>query len=268
MILAISVESLARFVGTHALLLLLGLLALLGVAPIMMAVLLRLVRHSEVRRSLTRRNYLLVHLGVGLLFSVAILVFVFLSSMIAGETAVSRFDLLLARTLYESTTPLGRRVFTVLTQMGSFPAHATIGLLVGVILARRREKTLLIGWAVALGGTQLLISLLKSIFERARPDVGSTILTYDWSFPSGHALSTVVVSGFLAYLVLRFFPWTSARIAAPVLALVWTLVVAFSRMYLGVHYFSDVVAGFAAGAVWLAVCISGLESVRRRAHRE
>jgi membrane-associated phospholipid phosphatase len=261
---AITVEELARFVATHAVVLLLALVALLGLVPVVIMLFRRLRPGNQVRRSLPRRGCLLVHLGTGLLVSMAILVFVFLSRMIAGETAVARFDLALARMLYDSTTPLGRTIFSMVTHTGSFFAHAIIGVLVGVALARRREKTLLIGWAVGLGGIQLLISLLKFIFKRARPDVGSPIILYDWSFPSGHALSTVVVSGLVAYFVLRLVPSNSARTAAPVLALAWTLMVAFSRMYLGVHYFSDVVAGFAAGAVWLGVCISGLEASKRR----
>jgi membrane-associated phospholipid phosphatase len=262
-----SAEELARFVADHALLLLLGLVALLGLVPLVFTVFRRSVPANGARYSLTRRGYLLVYLGAGLLASIASLVFVSLSRMIAGETAVARFDLALARLLYDSTTPLGRTIFTVVTHTGSFVSHATIGVLVGILLARRKEKTLLIGWAVALGGIQLLIWLLKSAFERARPEVGSPITLYDWSFPSGHALSTIVVSGLLAYFVLRFMPSGSARIAAPILALAWTLLVAFSRMYLGVHYFSDVVAGFAAGAVWLGVCIAAFESVRRRSRR-
>jgi membrane-associated phospholipid phosphatase len=262
-----SAEELAQLVANHAVVLLFGFLALLGIVPAVLILFWTLAPEVQVPRSLNRRGYLLIHLAVGLLVSTAILGFLFLSRMIAGETAVVRFDLALAGMLYDSTTPRGRTFFTVVTHTGSFPSHAMVAVLVGVLLARRGEKTLLIGWSIAMAGILLLITILKSTFERARPDVGSPILLHDFSFPSAHALSTLVVSGLLAYLVLRFVSSPGARIAAPVLALVWTLLVAFSRMYLGVHYFSDVVAGFAAGAVWLAVCLSGFEAVRRRSAR-
>jgi undecaprenyl-diphosphatase len=83
--------------------------------------------------------------------------------------------------------------------------------------------------------------------------------------PSGHAMGTFILSGMVCYLLLRDIrSWTMAAGVVTASAL-WCVVMAFSRLYLGVHYASDVVAGLLAGVAWVAVCVSALEVLRRRA---
>jgi undecaprenyl-diphosphatase len=118
-------------------------------------------------------------------------------------------------------------------------------------------------WVAALGGG-LLNAALKTAFDRARPDV------FPWrtphaglaSFPSGHAMSAMVVYGTLAFLVARLAPtrflrWLTWAVAATVI-----LLIGLSRVYLGVHYPSDVVAGFLVGGIWAIACGTGIEAVR------
>ena len=86
-----------------------------------------------------------------------------------------------------------------------------------------------------------------------------------WSFPSGHAMGSLVAYGMLAYLLLReTHLGRHQRMLVIISAALLVLLIGLSRLYLGVHYFSDVIGGYAAGVVWLAACISGLEIVRRR----
>jgi undecaprenyl-diphosphatase len=80
-------------------------------------------------------------------------------------------------------------------------------------------------------------------------------------------MGTFVLCGVGVYLLVRSTrSWTLAAVSA-VLALIWCLAMSFSRLYLGVHYASDVMAGMVAGAAWVAVCISALEMVHRRRGR-
>jgi membrane-associated phospholipid phosphatase len=84
-----------------------------------------------------------------------------------------------------------------------------------------------------------------------------------YSFPSGHAMESFVVYGTLAYFaVLALRTWES-RVGVVCGTALLVVLIGFSRMYLGVHYFSDVLAGYAAGGVWLSALITGVETLRR-----
>ncbi len=113
--------------------------------------------------------------------------------------------------------------------------------------------------AASLAGGWLLNVLLKELFHRARPGIKHLVYARGYSFPSGHAMVAVAFYGMLGYL---FFVHLRAcnKPSIYMLTLTTVLIVAIgiSRVYLGVHYPSDVIAGFAAGGVWLVVCIIGL----------
>jgi len=114
-------------------------------------------------------------------------------------------------------------------------------------------------------GSALLNVALKEVFARARPDGADPALHGGgWSFPSGHAMNTFVFCGMVAYLLVRLSPWRAGLAFRVALLFAWALAMGFSRLYLGVHYASDVVAGFLAGAAWVAVCVSGAEVALRR----
>jgi len=108
----------------------------------------------------------------------------------------------------------------------------------------------------------LLNQTLKQIFGRVRPlQPEGFVLEQGFSFPSGHSSGSVVAYGMLAYVAVRLLP---ARWHLPVLlaAMALAFTVGASRMFLRVHFASDVIAGFASGAAWLAVCVTGFELAR------
>jgi undecaprenyl-diphosphatase len=116
-----------------------------------------------------------------------------------------------------------------------------------------------------LAGGEALDQLLKELFARPRPSfVDPLLLETGYSFPSGHAMMSLVTSGMLAYFAVLALQSWRARVAVIFGAALLALLIGFSRIYLGVHYFSDVVAGFAAGAIWLSILITGMEIIRRR----
>ena len=92
------------------------------------------------------------------------------------------------------------------------------------------------------------------------------VLADGWSFPSGHSSGSVVAFGMLAYLLSRFLPADRAALRLPVLlaAAALAFTVGSSRVFLQVHFASDVLAGFASGAAWLAVCVAAVEVGRYR----
>jgi undecaprenyl-diphosphatase len=110
----------------------------------------------------------------------------------------------------------------------------------------------------------LLVLQLKSYFARERPDLAVALRHADgYSFPSGHAMGSTVVSGALAYLALRACRTWRAKAAALAAAATFVLAVAFSRVYLGVHWISDIAAGFAAGLTWITTATVAYEAFRR-----
>jgi len=123
--------------------------------------------------------------------------------------------------------------------------------------------------ALAAVGGSLLSQTLKWGFSRARPDeVYHATVVMGYSFPSGHAMMSTVVFLTLAALVARLLPSTRLRLYAVGVALVASGLVGVSRVYLGVHWASDVAAGWAAGTAWALLCWLGAERMRlgRRDH--
>ncbi len=161
-------------------------------------------------------------------------------------------------------SPGATTFFTVMTIIGGPVSVALIVAVIGVILAIRRHWRWLIYLLVTAGGGSLLNLELKRYFARARPDVAEMLRRANgYSFPSGHAMGSAVVFGALAYLAFRAIRSWPAKTA--VMAFLYTLLaaIALSRVYLGVHWVSDVLAGVTAGTVWVTTTTVAYETLRR-----
>lgn len=121
-------------------------------------------------------------------------------------------------------------------------------------IAKKRRAFLLIG-AAALGG-QIFNTSLKELFDRARPDIVPHLTNVNTpSFPSGHSMMSAVVYLTLGALLSRLVVGPGVRAYILITALTLTFLVGVSRVYLGVHYPTDVVAGWAAGLAWALICL-------------
>lgn len=151
---------------------------------------------------------------------------------------------------------------TWITRIGNSSVLAVLTILVGVWLARIGSRRRLIAFAatMVLGG--LLNVLLKSSAQRPRPGVFEHLVRASgYSFPSGHSMGSMLFFGSLAYvLAVTLEAHHIWRAAAVVACLLCAVAIGFSRVYLGVHYFSDVVGGFAAGICWIGICIAATEA--------
>ena len=154
--------------------------------------------------------------------------------------------------------------FMAFTHLGSPVGLAIIVMIVmGFLAGHGRYR-----WAGYLLFTSsvgaLLVVWLKILFSRARPDLADAILSaHGFSFPSGHAMGTTIAFGALSYLVLRAQqPW-KYRAAGLAAATCVILAVSLSRVYLGVHWISDIGAGIAAGLLWVLVTTVAYETFRR-----
>lgn len=134
------------------------------------------------------------------------------------------------------------------------------GTLAGLWLVRKRNNLDAILLVVAVGGGALINLLLKLLFGRPRPSfIDMFYEEIGFSFPSGHAMLSVLFFGVLAYLVWRHSQRGGWRLIVVFTAAVLSLLVGVSRLVLGVHFLSDVLAGWTAGIVWLSACITARE---------
>lgn len=173
-----------------------------------------------------------------------------------------RADMAVTAWLQNHGTEPGETIFSVISLLG---AQVLIGLLVitAIVLVTRRNWRHLAVLCVTCGGGALLDLALKDSFQRARPSFASEFINYaSWSFPSGHAMNSLIVYGLLADWISERFP--RARLAITLSAAGLVGLIGFSRIYLGVHYVSDVLAGYSAGFVWLTVCVTGFRFAERR----
>lgn len=157
-------------------------------------------------------------------------------------------------------SPALTRFFLAITHLHSGEAITAyaVALSLPLMLARRHRHWVLPLLLIVAGGA-LLNVLMKLVFERPRPVMDEPLLTLaSFSFPSGHAASTTLLYGFLALVVLVHLPRSGWRWVAAALALLVVALVAWSRVYLGVHFLTDVLAGIAEALVWLALCVIAL----------
>jgi membrane-associated phospholipid phosphatase len=215
-------------------------------------------------RAVVPTRYVALHLALGLLGTAAVVGFAIIAEEVVAGKTIAAFDHAFANALHDQASPRWQQAFRVITWFGSGAALAVASVVVAAGLLIRRDYVLATGWIIAQVGAAVLNVTLKSAFERTRPASAEALDLASWSFPSGHAMGTFVFCGLGAYLVLRSTrSWTMAAIVVAV-ALAWCLVMGFTRLYLGVHFASDVVAGLVAATAWVAVCVSGIEVGLRR----
>lgn len=200
-----------------------------------------------------------------LLVASAIWLFATLANgMVEGEThAFDRAVLLAMRMPGNPTEPWGPRWLTEVVR--DYTALGGVGLLtfmtlavMGFLLLQGTPRVAMMV-VVTVGGGMLLSSLLKQGFARPRPDlVPHSVLVHTASFPSGHAMLSAVVYLTLGALLARVQPQRRLKVYVLTMAVVLTTLVGLSRIYLGVHWPTDVLAGWMASAAWalLAWCMA------------
>ena len=215
----------------------------------------------------SRRAELALRLGVGALFLIAAAwLFGAIAEDVVTGDRLTVVDVQLAQWLGAHVTPQLTRWMLLVTDLHSTVAVSCYAMLVAAALAWRRQWRHLATVFVCVAGGLTLNVLMKLAFQRARPVFDEPLLTLtSYSFPSGHVAGSTLMYGLIVAWTFTRTRRTPVRAAVVVAAAGAIALVAFTRMYLGVHYLSDVAAAFAEGVAWLALCLSALTAFWGRA---
>jgi undecaprenyl-diphosphatase len=196
-------------------------------------------------------------------------VFVLLATGVA-RGALARFDVAILLWMNSFARPVVDGVALEVTSLGSiWVVWLTVLIASGFLWETRHRYSAALLWVAVIGG-MVLNRTLKFLFDRPRPDLFEWRTPYAGhsSFPSGHTMTATVVYATMAYLVVRLEPSRRLRRLTLAAFAVVILLVAASRVYLGVHYPSDVLAGIAIGLAWATLCALGIEVLRSYRERQ
>lgn len=199
----------------------------------------------------------LAGLGVASIF---LWIFIEIADEVLEEES-NHLDLTVLRMFQKWHHPVLNRFMVSITHLGDPIWLFCLVLIITGILIWRQKKLIVFTFIILTTGGVVLNFLLKTVFSRDRPNLDYYLIEADYySFPSGHAMVSLICYGFLGYLLIIYYRrWQTFIISTTTLLI---LAIGLSRLYLGVHWLTDVLAGYAAGIVWVLVCILSLEVIK------
>ncbi|RDI43136.1 phosphatase PAP2 family protein [Falsibacillus pallidus] len=193
---------------------------------------------------------------------IAALIIIFTKSFLEiaddyNESEIRHFDSFVIAGVQGHVSPFWTKVMVSISFLGSVRWIMILSIATALILFlfKHRLLCLYVIFTVSLGGAFNWI--LKSIFQRQRPDIEPIIEEQGYSFPSGHSMGSFIFYGALAFIIFKLYEHRLAKAAGVLLVSLLVLAIGISRIYLGVHYPSDIVGGYTAGAAWTFICITG-----------
>ncbi|MGG3470695.1 phosphatase PAP2 family protein [Neobacillus pocheonensis] len=187
--------------------------------------------------------------------SVCVIGFSFISLLISDQKII-KFDSWVIQLIQGLESPGLTSMMKTFTFIGSAPFVIILSILLMFFLFKVLHHGIeLILFVTAILGSACLNGLLKNIFQRVRPDLHRLIDISGYSFPSGHAMNAFTVYGIITFLLWRHIPTKWGRSILILFSIVMILSIGISRIYLGVHYPSDIIGGYFASGFWLATLI-------------
>lgn len=192
------------------------------------------------------------------------------SEVLEGETATfDRWVLLSLRHAGDPASPVGPawlvRAMVDLTSLGGVAVLTLVTFLAAGFLLSSRKPALALFVLASVGGGALVGTVLKSLFMRPRPDlVPHLVQVGSASFPSGHAMNSAVVYLTLGALLARSMADWRIRMYLLLISMLLVVLIGFTRIYVGVHWPTDVLAGWAVGAAWAILCSVVAQALQRR----
>lgn len=207
----------------------------------------------------------------GLLLTTTILIAAFflvnffsLLFTVTSRGSITQIDTRVLNLMPSIRTPLQTSFFRVITTLANFQTTLLLTIALVIVLWRKRQRLLAGMFIVVVAAEEAITEIIKNSVQRPRPEQGLRIIREGgYGFPSGHALRATLLFGLLTYLFYKSTMSTKARLTAIGLYVLTVFLVAVSRIYLGVHYPSDVWGSFLLGCALLALAIGGIEIASR-----
>ena len=196
-------------------------------------------------------------ISVAIIFAMGIALFAgILEEVYAKESSIINFDLSITQGIVSARTPELNLVFLNLTNLGNALPFLTIFLFSSILLLVYKKYISVLILSLTVLGGQILVYTIKLIIQRARPETIFALIKEDgFSFPSGHTFIAVCFWGVLGYLVIKHFKNIYLKFLASIIFLTIVLGIGVSRVYLGVHWASDVIASYSLATVYCIVVI-------------
>ncbi len=216
--------------------------------------------HSKFVNFLKRRFDKTVFSGLPLTISAIAFLYVFslfggiVEDIITSDIIVAA-DVRIENLLQIFRTDILTNIFFWITLLGKAEIILVFSLVVAALFWLSNKRFYIIPFITAILGSSLFTYLGKIAFHRARPDV-AIYIENSFSFPSGHATIAVAFYGFLVYVFMRAIDSWKGKVNIFFFGFIIILAIGFSRLYLGVHYLSDIWAGYLVGALWLIIGIT------------
>lgn len=223
----------------------------------------RQIRFLQAR--LSPEGYLGLHLTVGMAL---IILTCWAFSEIAEDFSrtgwLAAMDQRAALFFHLHVSPMLTQTMRAVSFLGSVGFVSAASLCIALVLALRRSFYNFLTFVLTMLGGSALNIFLKHLFHRQRPILEDPFVTLtSFGFPSGHTMGTAMLCGSLAIFAASVMHSRGGRVWPFLVATIWTAIVGASRIYLGAHYFSDVIGACCAGIAWLTFCWTAVETLRR-----
>ncbi len=206
------------------------------------------------RQRLSRKDVSGLFLTLAILIAIYILFLFFgLIQDILNADPIALLDVNITSLLYTFRNPVLVDVFFWLTLLGNWQIILSVFIVSSIMLWLWQKKNYLAPFWLGFLGNNLFVYLTKLIVHRPRLQEEAVYLSDSFSFPSGHAALSFFTYGFLAYILIKEIKSKRYKILTAVTSFLLIAIIGFSRLYLGMHLLSDVLAGFLSGAFWLLV---------------
>jgi undecaprenyl-diphosphatase len=195
----------------------------------------------------------------------ALIGFALLAIAVKGTEGLLAFDEAVISFVQGLEAPALTSIMRFFTYVGDTIPAIIIALVALILLYRiQKDRSELILFVIVVAGTPILVSLLKNFFQRARPEFHRLVEIGGYSFPSGHSMNALAIYGMITFLFWRHIPTRLGRSMLILSSSVFILMIGTSRVYLGVHYPSDVIGGYLASGFWLSSVIWVFQRYKER----
>lgn len=185
-----------------------------------------------------------------------LMIFLLITNQTIYLKNIAWFDLPIIHLIQHYALPTITKLMNQISFLGSDIFLSIASLLIGIYLLYMRRFQLAVSFGTCMIFSGIFNFIFKNIFERPRPEILRLGKATGYSFPSGHAMAGICFYLFLAFMLSLELKKTSHKIIVYSIAVIFIIMIGISRIYLGVHYPSDVLGGYTFGAAWILCCVT------------